>query len=87
MQKPNNLSTAESKNLAAYVVLYRTLGINKELAILCMQELCKRRENGDTFEYEQFIDDETAKIPKPSEPKISDAISLVNAVSKGKVIK
>jgi hypothetical protein len=55
---------ADSKVLAAQVVVYRTLGINKALAKACMVELAIRRGNGDDFEYEDFIDEKVAGIPK-----------------------
>lgn len=56
---------AQSENLASYVVLYRTLGIAKENAIKCMEELARRRANGDLFEYESFIEEKSKEIPKP----------------------
>ena len=56
-----------SDTLAAQVVVYKALGINKELAIQCMKELAVRRENGDLFEYEKYIETEVAKIPKIEE--------------------
>ena len=55
---------AAQEDLAAYVVVYRTLGINKQLAIDCMIELANRKITGSDFDYEKFIDDEVKKIPK-----------------------
>lgn len=55
---------ADSKVLAAQVVVYRTLGINKELAKACMVELADRRNNGDDFEYEDFIDEKVGAMPQ-----------------------
>ena len=52
------------KSLAAVVVVYRTLGIDKELSILCMHELAKRRQMGSQFDYEAFIVEELSKMPK-----------------------
>jgi len=85
MEIPNNISTIDSKSLAAYIVLYRTLGMHKDLALICMQELCVRRGNGDNFEYEKFIDEEIAKVPKPSNIGLDGIMSLVGSLSSGKV--
>jgi len=64
--KKNNLidevKDADSKVLAAHVVVYRTLGINKELAKACMRELSSRK---DDFDHETFIEEKTAAMPKP----------------------
>lgn len=62
---PEDLKKSDSKTLSAYVVLYKSLGINRELAIECMKELALRRTNGDEFDYELFIQEELDKIPKP----------------------
>jgi hypothetical protein len=56
----------DSKTLAANVVVYRLLAINKELAIVCMQELYARRENGDDFKYEEYIERQLKEMPSPN---------------------
>jgi hypothetical protein len=45
------------QKLAEVIVAYRHLGILKELSILCMIELSKRRDEGSSFSYEDFIDE------------------------------
>ena len=70
MKKINRISKilsigfSTSEALAAHVVLYRALNIDRELALLCMEELSKRRKFGYDFDYESFIEDELEKIPK-----------------------
>lgn len=64
LRRKSAISTAPSANLAAYVVVYKTLGIDKDFAILCMEELAKRRAEGDDFDFENFIAQEAKKIPK-----------------------
>lgn len=59
-----NIPLAQAKDLAAFVVVYRTLGIDEEMAIACMRELACRRQNGLDFDYEKFIEEEVAKMPK-----------------------
>ena len=64
-QQMASISTSASQSLAAYVVVYRALGMNKNIAIACMAELMKRKAVGDEFDFESYIEDELAKIPKP----------------------
>ena len=65
-QNEVDISSANSEFLAAGVVIYKTLGINREFAIACMKELANRRKNGEDFNYEEFIEEEINKIPKIS---------------------
>lgn len=53
-----------SQALAAHIVAYRALGMDKDVATLCMMELATRRKNGSDFDFEKFVDEELAKIPK-----------------------
>ena len=57
-----DLSTINSKILAAQVVAYKLLGINKKLSLQCMQELHLRRTKGDDFDYESFIENQIESI-------------------------
>lgn len=59
------IGDADSKLLAANVVAYKVLGMKKDLAVACMAELSKRRLGGESFDYEDYIESEVAKIPKP----------------------
>jgi hypothetical protein len=52
-----------SDMLAAEVVVYRLLGINKDRAIAAMQELSKREAEGDDFDYQSFINEKLAMAP------------------------
>jgi hypothetical protein len=60
---------ADSKALAAQVVVYRLLHINKELAKSCMEELTRRSNAGDQFDYEKYIEEKLASMPKPLDPE------------------
>lgn len=60
-----SVKTSPSETLAAHVVVYRALKINKDIALACMKELAKRKEDGDDFDFETYIEDELAKVPKP----------------------
>lgn len=59
-----NLPTLPSTKLADLVVANRYLGIYHELSILAMEELAKRRTNGDEFAFEQYIDENFNSLPK-----------------------
>jgi len=63
-QQMVSITTSPSETLAAHVVAYRTIGINKEIAIECMKELSKRRKSGEEFNFENYIEEQVAKIPK-----------------------
>ena len=69
-----------SETLAAHIVIYKTLNIDRETALLCMEELGRRRERGDDFDYEAFIEAEIAKMPKISSnlPELHKIINFNN---------
>lgn len=58
-----DLKDKDSKALAAMVVVYRHLHLEKEQAIACMEELVKRKANGDDFDYEGYISDNLKEMP------------------------
>ncbi len=58
-----NMKQFSMKKLCEIVVADRYLGSLNSEAIMCMQELAERREAGDTFDYESFIDDSLKKLP------------------------
>ncbi|KKN67662.1 hypothetical protein LCGC14_0459210 [marine sediment metagenome] len=58
------IGSCTSEMLATYVIIYKTLNMDKEMALLSMKELAIRREQGDDFDYETFIEEEIKKIPK-----------------------
>ena len=59
-----SIGFSTSKTLAAHVVIYKALNMDKELALLCMKELAIRRELGQDFDYESYIEEELSKFPK-----------------------
>lgn len=60
---PKNFTQFSMKKLCEIVVTAQYLGSMNEEAIMCMEELAQRRVNGDTFEYELFIEAELKKLP------------------------
>ena len=57
-------TTASNEKLCEIVVVNRYLGLMKEEAVVCMEELATRRANGDTFEFEKQIDNVFNTLPK-----------------------
>lgn len=52
-----------SKKLCQIIVCDKYFKLNKEMTVLCMEELAKRRINGDDFKFEEFIDDSLKELP------------------------
>lgn len=57
------IGQASSEALAFHIVSYKLLGIHKSIALTCMLELVRRRNLGEEFDYESFIDSELKKLP------------------------
>lgn len=63
---PSQLRRLSSQTLAAQVVVFRTLRIDRALAERCMAELLYRRDVlGDDFDFDNYIKTEIEKIPQP----------------------
>ena len=67
MTEQEEIKKASSKILAGFVIAYRVLGSFKEKSILCMQELMDRRALGDSFNFEEYIENEINSMPKPND--------------------
>lgn len=75
----NNIANFNSKKLCQIIVCNRYLNLNKELALLSMEELSKRRSNGDQFDFESYIEESLSELPALNFklPDIRDAISKI----------
>ena len=62
MSEPSDKPTSEA--LAAKVVAYRALGMFKDEAREAMIELAKRKDEGDEFDYEEYISAKLEDVPK-----------------------
>jgi hypothetical protein len=60
----NNIPTFTSEKLCEIIVAHRYLGFNEQAAVLCMQELASRRSSGDTFQFEQYIEECQKDMPE-----------------------
>jgi len=59
-----NVPKMSNNKLCEIVVANRYLGTMRDEAIMCMEELAKRRANGDIFDYENHIDQLIKTLPK-----------------------
>lgn len=60
----NNLNKFSNTKLCEIVITNRYIGVMRDEAVLSMEELVKRRNNGDNFDYETYIQQEFEKLPK-----------------------
>jgi hypothetical protein len=59
-----NVPTYPSDKLCEMIVCDRYFGCFREIAVMCMEELAKRRTAGDPFVFEKYIDDAFKKLPE-----------------------
>lgn len=68
-----------SESLAAIIVTYRSLNLFKDNARDAMIELLKRKDKGDTFDFESYIEEKLKAIPKPNN-EVSKALSFISNI-------
>lgn len=61
-----HIGTYHSERLCETIITFRVLGLFKEDALACMYELIHRRNLGDDFDYETFIETKIKEIPEIS---------------------
>ncbi len=79
----NKIPTFDNEKLCQIIVCYRYLNSYKELAALCMQELGKRRDSGDSFDYESYIERSLSELPEITIQPV-DIRSLMSNIRLGK---
>jgi hypothetical protein len=79
-QAKTNIPNQSSTKLAEMIVCYRYLGLYKEMSLLAMEELGRRRESGDEFDYEDYITRKLVELPKmdAEKPGIGNVVSVLN---------
>ena len=65
-----NLSKYSSTKLAEMIITHRYFQASEEIAILAMEELARRRADGDSFAYENYIEENLATLPKLDFPMV-----------------
>ncbi len=76
---PQDLESCSSEYLSTIVASNRYLKINPQMEILCMQELAKRRSNGDNYPFEEKIE-EYVKQFTPIETNIPEIFSMFSGL-------
>jgi hypothetical protein len=59
-----NISNYSSQKLCEMVVCHRYFGCYQEVAVICMEELANRRQSGQTFPFEDYIEEQFKKLPE-----------------------
>lgn len=60
----DKIPTFDSQKLCEMIICHRYLGFNKDISLLCMNELSIRREAGDPFLFEDYISKSEKELPK-----------------------
>jgi hypothetical protein len=72
---------SDSKALAAIIVAYRSLGICRDEAKNAMIELMRRQENGDEFNYENYIKEKLLSLPKTTlDNNVMQTLSTLSSI-------
>lgn len=58
-----NIKNCPSDCLCDIIVSFRQLGMNKDIHIEAMKELCSRRKDGDLFKFEECIEEKLRELP------------------------
>lgn len=59
----SNIQNYSSEKLCEIIVCDRYFGCYREIAIICMKELSRRRVDGDSFHFESYIDNALKGLP------------------------
>ena len=71
-----------STKLADMIIVHRYFGLFKTAFGVAMDELSRRRINGDSFDYEKYVEDNLNSLPK-LDFQVGDIFSLISSI-KGK---
>lgn len=74
----SKIPTYTSTKLCEMIVCDRYFGFNKEINVICMEELAKRRLSGDSFDFESFIEESLKDLPPLDFSNVLDIKSALN---------
>ena len=60
----NNIGNYSSQKLSEMIVCHRYFGSYQEIAVVCMEELSRRRQAGQDFPFENYIQEQLGKLPE-----------------------
>ena len=76
-----NIPTYTSEKLCDMIVCDRYIGFAREISTICMQELAKRRMNGEVFDFEDYIEKSYNELPQLN-IDVSSLNSILNTFKK-----
>lgn len=59
----SKIPTYSSQKLSEMIVCHRYLGFSEEISIACMEELGRRRQAGDNYDFESYIETSLKGLP------------------------
>jgi hypothetical protein len=77
----SNISSSPSDALCQMVISHRYLNISDKVCQAAMEELAKRRINGDQLDYETAIKEGLSKLPKLPKDGIKMSLNMNDLVS------
>ena len=75
----SKIPSYDSQKLCDMIVVERYIGFHPEVSVLCMEELARRRDAGDEFDFETYIDNTYATLPK-LDFSVPDLRSVLNTL-------
>ena len=78
-----NIQNFSSQKLCDMIVCDRYFNIEKKISNFCMEELARRRINGDNFDFENYIDITYCELPQLNFSNL-DLRTILNQVIKNK---
>lgn len=72
-----NVNICDSQKLCEIIIAQRYFNLEKKISIICMQELAKRRIDGEIFDFESYIENGIKKLP-PLDLNISNISSVIS---------
>lgn len=81
----SKIPSYSSEKLCEMIVCGRYIGFYPEVSVLCMEELAVRRDSGDVFDFETYIDTAYNSLPKLdfTVPDLRNVLStLISAAQK-----
>lgn len=79
-----NVPQYSNEKLCEMIVCDRYFGFEHKISAICMEELAKRRANGDTFNFESYIDSFYNELPVLNFSTPDIRIVLQQAINAGK---
>jgi len=58
-----NLPKYSTQKLCDMIICNRYFVLHKDITVMCMEELAKRRDAGDTFDFENYIETNSKDLP------------------------